>query len=174
MHRSVIRLAAAGISFLGIYALTLRPAVAQNYAALPLATNATDPDLINAWGISSSGGSPFWISDNGTGLATLYNVNPASNVATKLGLKVTIPGDGTPTGQAFNSVGGFNSDPFLFVSEDGTISGWRGALGTTAETLQIGATANVYKGVALANVGGNGYLYAANFRNNSIDVLKGN
>ena len=34
--------------------------------------------------------------------------------------------------------GAFNGDAFLFVSEDGTVSGWRGALGTTAETTGPG------------------------------------
>jgi uncharacterized protein (TIGR03118 family) len=59
------------------------------------------------------------------------------------------------------------------VSEDGTISGWRPALGTTAEVLQIGSSANVYKGTTEATIAGHSYLYAANFRAGSIDVLKG-
>src|SRR6266403_115964 len=33
-----------------------------------------DTNLVNAWGISFSATSPFWISDNGTGKATLYAV----------------------------------------------------------------------------------------------------
>jgi uncharacterized protein (TIGR03118 family) len=75
----------------------------------------------------------------------------------------------------FSGVGGsFNGDNFLFVSEDGTVSGWRAALGTTAETLVIGSASNVYKGAAQATIGGNSYLYAANFRTGAIDVFKGN
>jgi hypothetical protein len=35
-----------------------------------LVTDATDPNLVNAWGLTRSNGSPF---DNGTGLSTLYN-----------------------------------------------------------------------------------------------------
>ena len=135
----------------------------------------TDPDLVNAWGVSFSPSSPFWVSDNGSGVATLYNVNPATNVTTKQGLTVTIPGDGSVTGQAFNASSGtsFNGDQFLFVSEDGTISGWRGALGTMAETLVPGSASNVYKGAAFATVGTHSYLYAANFRAGTIDVQKG-
>lgn len=134
----------------------------------------TDPNLVNAWGISFSPTSPFWVSDNGTGLVTLYRVDPTTNATTIPGLVVSIPGAGTPTGQVFNGTGtGFNGDLFLFVSEDGTISGWRGALGTAAEVLVPASTANVYKGTALAVVGGNTYLYAANFRNGTIDVIKG-
>ena len=138
------------------------------------AAQIADPKLINAWGISHSAGSPFWVSDNGTGFATLYNVNPATNVTTKQGLEVSIPGAGNVTGQAFaNIAGNFNSDTFLFVSEDGTVSGWRNALGTAAETLQLGSTANVYKGTALDVTASGNYLVSANFRAGTIDVLKG-
>jgi uncharacterized protein (TIGR03118 family) len=134
-----------------------------------------DPDLQNAWGVSFSGGSPFWVSDNGTGKSTLYNVNPGSNVPTKAGLVVGIPGAGTPTGQANNPTpASFNGDNFLFVSEDGTISGWRGALGTNAEVLQVANPNNVYKGTTIDVTGGNTYLLSANFHNGTIDVLKGN
>ena len=136
----------------------------------------TDPNLVNPWGISFSGAGPFWVSNNGTGTSTLYSVNANTNFATKLGLTVTIPGAGTPTGQVFNTstaTGAFNSDNFLFVSEDGTVSGWRGALGTTAETLVAGSASNVYKGSAFAVTGGHAYLYEANFRTGGIDVLKG-
>jgi uncharacterized protein (TIGR03118 family) len=139
------------------------------------AAQITDPHLVNAWGMSYSPTSPFWVSANGTGLSVLYRVNPATNVTTKQGLEVTIPGAGNVTGQAFSNVAGsFNGDTFLFVSEDGTVSGWRGALGTAAETLVVGSPDNVYKGSADAVIGGNVYLYAANFATGKIDVIKGN
>ena len=145
----------------------------------------TDPFLKNAWGISHSTGSPFWISDNATGVATLYSVNPTTNVTTKVivgsppdpsgGVVIPPVGSGTPTGQVFNTANAtaFNSDLFLFVSEDGTISGWRGALGTTAEVLQLAQNTNVYKGTTLVSTGGHSYLLSANFRAGTIDVLKG-
>jgi len=136
--------------------------------------NITDANLQNAWGLSYNPTGPFWISDNGTGLSTVYSVNPATNVTAKVPLTVTIPGDGTVTGQFYNNnAAAFNGDPFIFVSEDGTISGWRGALGTTAETLKNASAANVYKGATEAAVGNNSYLYAANFRADSIDVIPG-
>ena len=160
------------------------PGIAEaQFAVTNLVTNdplahagqITDPGLVNAWGMSYSPTSPFWVSANGTGTANLYAVNPSTQATIKQGLTVTIPGDGTVTGQVFNSsaASAFGGDVFLFVSEDGTISGWRGSLGTTAETLQIGSPANVYKGVAFGTVGTNSYLYAANFRTNTIDVQKG-
>lgn len=132
----------------------------------------TDSHLVNAWGISSSTTSPFWVSANGTGIVNLYNVDPVTNATAKVGLEVTIPGDGSVTGQVFNGTSAFNNDRFLFVSEDGTISGWRGALGTTAEILQSPSDA-YYKGATLATIGADTYLYAANFHSGAIDVLKG-
>jgi uncharacterized protein (TIGR03118 family) len=162
-----------------------RPAKADLFSTINLVSDdpighparLTDSNLVNAWGVSYSPSSPFWVSNNGTGTATLYNVNPVTDLPTKLGLTVNIPGNGTVTGQAFNAAAGtgaFNGDNFLFVSEDGTISGWRGALGTTAEVLQLGDPSNVYKGTTLVTTGGNSYLLAANFLTGNIDVLKGN
>ena len=136
----------------------------------------TDTNLVNSWGVSFSGGSPFWISDNGTGKATLYAVtNDAQGMVTvtKQGLEVTIPGEGNPTGQAFNGTGGFNGDIFIFASEDGTISGWRPALGTVAEVLTNRPTA-VYKGLALATTAYGPVLLAANFAEARVDVYRTN
>src|SRR5215813_6032530 len=102
-----------------------------------------DTNLVNGWGISFHPGFAFWVSDNGTGKTTLYSVtNDASGAPHArlddgsgnpspgaVPLVVSIPGDGTPTGQVANSTDGFNGDLFLFASEDGTISGWRPDLG---------------------------------------------
>jgi uncharacterized protein (TIGR03118 family) len=162
---------------------TVTNLVTNDQAAHP--AQITDPFLKNAWGITRSTGSPFWVSDNGAGVTTLYNVNPNTNVTTKTvigsppdasgGVVIQPPGAGTPTGAVFNSAGAaaFNGDPFLFVSEDGTISGWRNALGTIAERFAVDDPANVYKGATLNTTGGHSYLLSANFHNGSIDVLKG-
>jgi uncharacterized protein (TIGR03118 family) len=117
---------------------------------LPGVAQLQDPHLVNPWGISESGGSPFWISDNNAGVATLYNSNPGHKppIPTSInGLVVGIPtpidptgASGAPTGTVFNLdgglTGGFNlkgvvTDPkkgtsaiFLFATEDGTIVGW--------------------------------------------------
>jgi uncharacterized protein (TIGR03118 family) len=159
------------------------PAEAELFSQINLVTDnqsinpamQTDPNLKNAWGISFSPTSPFWVSDNGSGVVTLYNVNPATNATTIQSLVVSIPGDGSVTGQVFNTdnASAFNRDLFLFVSEDGTVSGWRGALGTSAETFVLASPDNVYKGSTLATLSGNTYLYAANFRAGTIDVIKG-
>src|SRR3954447_4197640 len=56
--------------------------------------NVIDPDLKNPWGISFGPSTPFWVSDNGTGLSTLYN-----GAGAKQGLVVTVPpAPGSPAG----------------------------------------------------------------------------
>jgi uncharacterized protein (TIGR03118 family) len=131
----------------------------------------TDPNLVNPWGISSSPASPFWVSDNGTGVTTLYNTAGAPQ-----SLVVTIPnpsgGTSAPTGQVFNGTSAFNSDLFIFATEGGTVAGWRGALGTNAETLFNQSSAGaVYKGIALTTTASGSYLLTADFHNNSITVF---
>jgi len=169
---------------LGLSLALALPAAATPFRVFNLVTDdqtvnaaqITDPHLLNAWGISHSDTSPFWVSSNGAGISTLYRVDPLSNATTKVGLEVAIPGAGNVTGQVFN-IGGasnFNGDAFLFVSEDGTISGWRGALGTNAEVLQLASDTNSYKGSAISVINGNAYLYSADFKGAQIDVLKGN
>jgi uncharacterized protein (TIGR03118 family) len=129
----------------------------------------TDADLINPWGISFSPTSPFWVSNNGNGLATLYN-----GAGAKQGLVVTIPAPisgqtSTPTGQVFNpNSSNFKGDRFIFATEDGTIAGWQGG---TVAPLRAATPDAVYKGLAIGNNGSGDFLYAANFTNSRIDVF---
>ena len=135
----------------------------------------TDPHLVNAWGVAYSPTSPFWVANNGTGTSTLYRVDPANVQVTINPLVVMIPNAGNPTGMAFNpsaAAGAFNGDPFLFVSEDGTVSGWRGALGTLAETIEP-PSSDVYKGATTVVVGGHTYLLTTNFAGGDVDAEKG-
>jgi uncharacterized protein (TIGR03118 family) len=83
------------------------------------------------------------------------------------------PPGAAPTGQVFNSCSSFNGDIFIFATEGGTITGWRGALGTTAEILYSPGTDGVYKGLAIGTTPNGTYLYATDFHNNSIAVLPG-
>jgi len=168
-----IAAAALSIFALAAHADELKYRQVNLVSDLPGVAILQDTNLVNAWGISFGAATPFWVSDNGTGLSTLYAVtNDASGTThvDKQALQVSIPGEGTVTGQVFNNVGGFNGDLFLFVSEDGTISGWRGALGTTAETLVPANSNNVYKGVTLATTSNGPVLLAANFKNGTVDV----
>jgi uncharacterized protein (TIGR03118 family) len=134
------------------------------YQQTNLITSAQDPDLINPWGISSSAASPFWVSDNGTGKSTLYN-----SAGVKQGLVVAMPNADPITGQVFSgNANTFHGNSFIFASEAGTIDGWRGALGTTAENL-FSMTDAVYKGLAISTA--KDTLFAANFHSGAIDVF---
>jgi uncharacterized protein (TIGR03118 family) len=138
--------------------------------------SVTDAGLKNGWGLAYNPTGPFWISSNGLGTAVLYSVDPVTQSTAKLGLTVGVSGPDGITGQTFNPMNGsgaFNGNLFLFVSTDGSVKGWRGALGTTAETLVTPSTSNAYTGAAFGSAGGHGYLYAANFATGAIDVYKG-
>ena len=143
----------------------------------------TDPNLVNAWGISFSSNSAFWVSSNGKDLSTLYTGDVGGKPLTKVGLEVAIPG-GAPTGQVFNTTTGFpvtdgtTTKPavFIFASEAGEITGWNPAVpppapSHTAEPGYVARDGAVYKGLALANNGTGNFLYAADFHNDKIDVL---
>ena len=142
-----------------------------------LAAN-TDAQLKNPWGMSFGATSPFWISDAGAGVATLYN-----GLGVKQGLVVSIPGPGgagtgVPTGQVFNNTGSFalgngSSATFLFASATGTISGWNAGAGTTATTTVTGDPGSSFTGLAIAVTGTNARLYAANFGTGHVDVFDG-
>src|ERR1035438_4786218 len=134
----------------------------------------TDPDLVNPWGAAFSPTSPFWVSDNGTGVATLYN-----STGTPIPLVVTIPpptgqqGPAAPTGQIYNpNTANFGGARFIFATEDGTISSWQGSNGTNAVLNVDNSGANsVFKGLALATNGSNSFLYVTDFRNGTVDVF---
>ena len=143
---------------------------------LPGAAAVTDPNLVNAWGISESGTSPFWISDNNAGVSTLYQVPGANNApVTTVPLVVNIPTPvgttgGTPTGTVFNFAGGNGAFKvtgpnkngvsttaaavFLFVTEDGTILGWNPAIDPTGKFAGPGG-ASAQAVIAKDNSGNN-------------------
>jgi uncharacterized protein (TIGR03118 family) len=138
---------------------------------IPGVAQLQDTNLVNAWGIAFGPTGPFWIGDNGTGKATLYAVtNDASGAPHSIrnARVVTIPGNGGVTGQLFNNTTAFNADLFIFASTDGTISGWRPALGNAAEVLASRNTA-IYTGITLATDNTGPVLLAANFSEGTVD-----
>ncbi|HME23005.1 MAG TPA: TIGR03118 family protein [Acetobacteraceae bacterium] len=140
---------------------------------IPGVAEFTDPNLVNPWGMSSSATSPIWVSDNGTGVATVYRGNgQAVQVGTPPAPFVTIP-DGAPTGQVFNpnpSPTNFGGAHFIFASENGAIDAWSGP-GTAAVSNKGATTLDVYKGLALGTSSSGNTLYAANFRTGKIDTF---
>jgi uncharacterized protein (TIGR03118 family) len=154
--------------------------------AVPAVT--IDPNLVNPWGLAHSPTSPFWISDNGAGVSTLYN-----GAGAKIPLTVTVPppagttGTSAPTGVVFNgnagsfqvsSGGNTGTSAFIFSTEDGTISGWSPSVNGTqailaADESGLGAGA-VYKGLAIASTAGGNFLYASDFHNGLVEQFDSN
>jgi uncharacterized protein (TIGR03118 family) len=144
----------------------------------------TDPNLVNPWGLTI--GEEFWVSNAGTGTSTLYD-----SEGTPLPLVVIIPPSassdeerGEPTGQVFNSGSGFvvsdgtNSGPaiFIFVSEDGGISGWNPDVSVDQAVLAVdhGAENAIYKGAALGSTESGDRLYATNFWSAKVEIYDEN
>ncbi|HWD20118.1 MAG TPA: TIGR03118 family protein [Verrucomicrobiae bacterium] len=176
------KLISSSLFILGISASTL-PAqnafVQHNLVSdIPGLADHTDTNLVNPWGISFSSGSPFWISDNGAGVSTLYN---GSGVANAMVVAIPPPAGGTPpsapTGTIFNGTTDFKiagvAAKFIFDTEDGTIAGWTSGANAVLE-LDSSAGGAVFKGLATGAANGSNYLYATDFHNNKIVVLDGN
>src|ERR1700693_4844381 len=127
---------------LGLVGLTASNAWAGFYSQtnlvsdLPGFAQFTDANLRNPWGISRSATSPFWVSDQGANMDTLYSVNQTTGVVTKTALNVAMPttaaGPQGPTGQVNNNTTAFpvngTTSNFIFANLHGTIDAWRGSL----------------------------------------------
>ena len=146
----------------------------------------TDPNLVNPWGITAnSTGTVIWVSDNGTGVSTLYHQD-----GTAVSLVVTIPTSarnkdgGNPTGVVFNGTPFFKvtkngtSRPatFIFASEDGSISGWNPNVDGTNAIIAVdngtnsGTNKAVYKGATLGVAAGHNFLYVTNFHSGHVET----
>jgi uncharacterized protein (TIGR03118 family) len=143
-------------------------------------TNPLDPDLKNPWGIARGTGSPWWISDNVTGVSTLYD-----GKGVKQSLRVTIPHTsfanvGSPTGIVFNGSSDFAVTPgnpgiFIFVSIDGTISAWNPNVKLNNAIQKVpGSTKSVLTGATIAQIGDTRYLYVADLEAGQITVYDTN
>ena len=157
----------------------LKAAERNSFSVVPLVSDqpgvapVTDPDLVNAWGLTSGPMTPWWVSDNGTSLSTLYRGLDGA----KQGLVVQVGGG--PTGTVFNPTAGFvlpTGGPalFLFDSEDGKVRAWNRAQGTIAIVVvdRSGEDAK-FKGLAIAATSAGPRLYAADFHNAKVDVFDG-
>jgi len=148
-----------------------------------------DPNVVNPWGIAISRGY-VWVVNNGTGVATVYysDGRPFPNSASPLVVAIPASASSTeganPTGIVSNSTqffkvsNGTNSLPaqFIFVSEDGMISGWNPQLSNTQAFAAVdnGATDAVYKGVTRGSFNGHNYLYATNFHSGAVETYDEN
>jgi uncharacterized protein (TIGR03118 family) len=178
------------------FSLFLLPGLAfGQYVRTDLVTDATDPNLVNGWGLTRSSGSPFWVSDNVTGKSTLYN-GAGQGFPVGSPLVVTIPpamgstAKGSPTGVVFNITLG-NPTPsfavsngtqsgtalFIFDTLDGTISGWSPGVDLHHALIAVDRSGSgaVYTGLAITSDASGDFLYAAdNGPNSRIDVFDKN
>jgi uncharacterized protein (TIGR03118 family) len=191
MHRLILRtmLVTAVLSTALVAAAPLPAAPpGESYTVTPLVSNVpgvaptTDANLVNAWGLARSAGSPWWVADNGTNKTTVYNSAGALQMIGGQPFQVV---DNKPTGAVFSGITGqfqvgtfvspttLGTSNFIFDGEDGTIRAWRGgsteAL-TTADRSNVGA---IYKGLAISNGAAGPLLYAADFHNPRVDMFNG-
>jgi uncharacterized protein (TIGR03118 family) len=142
----------------------------------PGAAAVTDPNLVNAWGMSHGPNTPVWVSDNGADVATLYRTDTPGQPVTPQALIVSIPG-GAPTGQVFNDTTAFtvpgtgSKALFMFAGENGTLSAWNQSAGTSAVSVGDIPAGTVYKGLALDHSPFGPLLLATDFHDNRIDVF---
>jgi uncharacterized protein (TIGR03118 family) len=171
--------------------LTANFALADSYSWTNLQSDIAgvathvDPNLVNPWGLAASSGGTIWAADNGTGVSTLYRQD-----GTAVPLVVSIPtasrnkGRANPTGVVFNSTPSFrvsrngSSQPsrFIFVSEDGSISGWNPQLDGTHAIVAInngtnkGKNSAIYKAATLGTANGQNFLYVTNFHTGRVET----
>ena len=156
---------------------------------IPGVAQHVDENLVNPWGMAASSGGTIWVSDNGTGVSTLYGHD-----GTARSLVVTIPTaarnreGGNPTGIVFNDTEFFqvtkngNSAPaiFIFVSEDGSISGWNPDLDLTNAIIAVdngtnrGRNSAIYKGATLGVANGHNFLYVTDFHTGKVETYDEN
>jgi len=164
------------------------PTIASNFLMRSLVSDGAgaehvDGKLINAWGIAFNPTGFVWVANNGSSTSTLYDGNGVPQT-----LVVAIPPSSSsasnPTGIVFNGSSSFQvtqngltgASAFIFASENGSLSGWSPTVNRTNAILAVdtGAGGAVYKGLAIASFSGANYLYAADFRNNRVDVYDAN
>lgn len=133
-----------------------------------------DQNLVNAWGLAQGPKkSPIWVSDAGTGLATVY----AQGSGKVNSLVVSIPG-GAPTGIVYAPSIGFGisegsksaNSTFILDSLAGEILGWNSSVDPTNAVIAVdNSTAGAsYTGLALDPL--TKLLFAANSAQKQVEV----
>jgi uncharacterized protein (TIGR03118 family) len=157
-----------------------------------------DPSLVNPWDINFPQlpgiDPPVWVADQGTGVATMYQITNHGSTVTKSSLTVTIPTfpqsistQTGPTGVVYDPLKKFSmpgpggaSVPAIYIFDtlQGTIEGYNPVPhknNSSAEILVIPTPyTTVYTGLAAGTVGSTHYIYAANdIASPGIDVYNG-
>jgi uncharacterized protein (TIGR03118 family) len=132
---------------------------------------ASDPLLVNPWGLSAGPTTPWWTSNNGSNTSTLY-----SGTGAKQALTVAVAGG--PSGTVFNGSatdfmvsqnGTSGAARFLFATEAGTILGWSPTVNATTAIpgVDLSSQKAVFKGLTTMD----DRLYATDFHNDRVDVF---
>ncbi len=145
----------------------------------------TDTNLVNPWGVAFASTGPWWVSDNHTGVTTVYD-GTGAKYPSGSPLVVTIPapagvtGPSSPTGQIYNATSGFavtkagktGAPLFVFVTEDGTISGWAPSVdfGHAVIAVDKSASGAVYKGIAQVSSTAGTALMVTNFHSGMVEI----
>jgi uncharacterized protein (TIGR03118 family) len=154
------------------------PMIADKEGKAPV----VDPQLKNPWGISQFPGGNLWVSDNRTGVSTIYDPNTWA----KAELVVKVPG-GEPTGQVAVPSGhgfvvsknGANGESlFIFATNQGTVQGWNPNVDLTNSIVMYSASAPSHGGddgsaffTGIAYDPLSNHLFVTDFSNNAIVVL---
>src|ERR1700722_17440442 len=147
----------------------------------------TDPSLIDPWGMAFSATSPLWVSNQGSGTATVYKIAGTSSSATQLtegvaNMGAPAPSDANgPPGQARPAAPGITTRAtdfqvsggkaaFIFDNLDGSISAWRGGLTSSAITASVSGAS--FTGLAIGDTtGGAAQIYAADQNSDNVDIF---
>jgi uncharacterized protein (TIGR03118 family) len=185
-------LVASGVAIGALCAATLSSAAADPFTQTNLVSDLSglakimDPALVNPWGVSFIGptpfSSPFWISNQGSNNTTLYAVTDTTDVskvningAGFVGIPTTATGPQGPTGQVSNTNGSSfdvgnggngNSAAFIFANLNGAISAWNGGTSAFVQWTTPGAS---YTGLAKNQA--QTMLFAADDAGGAIDVF---
>lgn len=149
----------------------------------------TDPNLIDPWGVAFSATSPLWVSNQGSGTATVYKITNTSSSATALTEGVANEGGAPPsgsngpTGQVSTATPGVTTaatdfevtgakSSFIFDNLDGSISAWRGGLTSSAITATVAGAS--FTGLAIGDTtGGTAEIFAADQNSDNVDIFNG-
>jgi uncharacterized protein (TIGR03118 family) len=146
----------------------------------------TDPNLINPWGMAFSTTSPLWVSNQASGMATVYKITGTSSSPNLLTVPVQNQGgappsdNNGPTGQVSTGAPGVTTGSsdfqvsggkaaFIFDNLDGSISAWR--FGLSQATIVQSLAGASFTGLAIGNTsGGAAQLYAADQNSTNVFV----
>ena len=141
-----------------------------------------DQNVVNPWGMALSPSGNVWVNNNHTGVATVYyqDGTPFPNSSNPL---VVNTASTSPTGIVSNTTSffkvsnGTNLLPakFIFVGEDGIISGWNPQLSNNNAFVARpnGATA-IYKGATMGVSASHNFLYVTNFKSGQVETYNEN